>query len=294
MATSEGKSLFWRQQIKDMMFILMGISMYSFGFTAFILPEKIVMGGVAGLSALIYYAFEIPPAISLWVINVVLLALAFKALNRQFTIRTIIGVTLMSTIIGIMQPFFQLYPVITAGEDKFMHVLIGAVLCGAALGIVFAHNGSTGGTDIIMAILNKYFRMSFGRAMQLIDIIIIGSSYILFKSTEVIVYGVIFTLFAGYVCDYIVNGTRQTVQFIIISKEYERIADMINNDLHRGVTLLDGKGWYSKQGVKILLLLARKYESQDVFRHIKQIDPEALVSQSQCHGVFGKGFDNFN
>ena len=294
MATSEGRSLFWRQQIKDMMFILMGISMYSFGFTAFILPEKIVMGGVAGLSALIYYAFEIPPAISLWVINVVPLALAFKALNRQFTIRTIIGVTLMSTIIGIMQPFFQLYPVITAGEDKFMHVLIGAVLCGAALGIVFAHNGSTGGTDIIMAILNKYFRMSFGRAMQLIDIIIIGSSYILFKSTEVIVYGVIFTLFAGYVCDYIVNGTRQTVQFIIISKEYERIADMINNDLHRGVTLLDGKGWYSKQGVKILLLLARKYESQDVFRHIKQIDPEALVSQSQCHGVFGKGFDNFN
>ena len=294
MATSEGRSLFWRQQIKDMMFILMGISMYSFGFTAFILPEKIVMGGVAGLSALIYYAFEVPPAISLWVINVVLLALAFKALNRQFTIRTIIGVTLMSTIIGIMQPFFQLYPVITAGEDKFMHVLIGAVLCGAALGIVFAHNGSTGGTDIIMAILNKYFRMSFGRAMQLIDIIIIGSSYILFKSTEVIVYGVIFTLFAGYVCDYIVNGTRQTVQFIIISKEYERIADMINNDLHRGVTLLDGKGWYSKQGVKILLLLARKYESRDVFRHIKQIDPEALVSQSQCHGVFGKGFDNFN
>lgn len=294
MATSEGRSLFWRQQIKDMMFILMGISMYAFGFTAFILPEKIVMGGVAGLSALIYYAFEVPPAISLWVINVVLLALAFKALNRQFTIRTIIGVTLMSTIIGIMQPFFQLYPVITAGEDKFMHVLIGAVLCGAALGIVFAHNGSTGGTDIIMAILNKYFRMSFGRAMQLIDIIIIGSSYILFKSTEVIVYGVIFTLFAGYVCDYIVNGTRQTVQFIIISKEYERIADMINNDLHRGVTLLDGKGWYSKQGVKILLLLARKYESQDVFRHIKQIDPEALVSQSQCHGVFGKGFDNFN
>ena len=294
MATSEGRSLFWRQQIKDMMFILMGISMYSFGFTAFILPEKIVMGGVAGLSALIYYAFEVPPAISLWVINVVLLALAFKALNRQFTIRTIIGVTLMSTIIGIMQPFFQLYPVITAGEDKFMHVLIGAVLCGAALGIVFAHNGSTGGTDIIMAILNKSFRMSFGRAMQLIDIIIIGSSYILFKSTEVIVYGVIFTLFAGYVCDYIVNGTRQTVQFIIISKEYERIADMINNDLHRGVTLLDGKGWYSKQGVKILLLLARKYESQDVFRHIKQIDPEALVSQSQCHGVFGKGFDNFN
>ena len=281
-------------QYKDMFFITLGILMYSFGYTAFILPEHIVMGGVAGLSALLFYAFALPPGVMIWVMNFSMLLIAYKGLNKQFVVRTIIGVTIMSCIIGVLQPFFAEHPIITPGEDKFMHVLIGAVLCGAALGIVFAHNGSTGGTDIIMAILNKYFRMSFGRAMQLIDIIIIGSSYILFKSTEVIVYGVIFTLFAGYVCDYIVNGTRQTVQFIIISKEYERIADMINNDLHRGVTLLDGKGWYSKQGVKILLLLARKYESQDVFRHIKQIDPEALVSQSQCHGVFGKGFDNFN
>ena len=280
-----------RQQAKDFLFMSIGIFLYSFGFTAFILPEKVVMGGVSGLSALAFYAFNFPPAISMWGINCGLLLLAFRALSRQFTIRTIVGVTVMSLFVGFLQPFFTAHPVITAGEDKFMHVLIGGALGGAGLGLVFSHNGSTGGTDIIIALLNKHFRMSFGRAMQFIDISIIGSSYFLFHSTETIVYGVAFTLIASYVCDYIINGARQTVQFIIISKKYEKIADTINKHVHRGVTLIEGKGWYSKSDVKILIVLARKYESQEVFNYIKHIDPEALVSQSFCQGVFGEGFD---
>ena len=280
-----------RQQAKDFLFMSIGIFLYSFGFTAFILPEKVVMGGVSGLSALAFYAFNFPPAISMWGIYCGLLLLAFRALSRQFTIRTIVGVTVMSLFVGFLQPFFTAHPVITAGEDKFMHVLIGGALGGAGLGLVFSHNGSTGGTDIIIALLNKHFRMSFGRAMQFIDISIIGSSYFLFHSTETIVYGVAFTLIASYVCDYIINGARQTVQFIIISKKYEKIADTINKHVHRGVTLIEGKGWYSKSDVKILIVLARKYESQEVFNYIKHIDPEALVSQSFCQGVFGEGFD---
>ena len=280
-----------RQQAKDFLFMSIGIFLYSFGFTAFILPEKVVMGGVSGLSALAFYAFNFPPAISMWGINCGLLLLASRALSRQFTIRTIVGVTVMSLFVGFLQPFFTAHPVITAGEDKFMHVLIGGALGGAGLGLVFSHNGSTGGTDIIIALLNKHFRMSFGRAMQFIDISIIGSSYFLFHSTETIVYGVAFTLIASYVCDYIINGARQTVQFIIISKKYEKIADTINKHVHRGVTLIEGKGWYSKGDVKILIVLARKYESQEVFNYIKHIDPEALVSQSFCQGVFGEGFD---
>ena len=250
-----------RQQAKDFLFMSIGIFLYSFGFTAFILPEKVVMGGVSGLSALAFYAFNFPPAISMWGINCGLLLLAFRALSRQFTIRTIVGVTVMSLFVGFLQPFFTAHPVITAGEDKFMHVLIGGALGGAGLGLVFSHNGSTGGTDIIIALLNKHFRMSFGRAMQFIDISIIGSSYFLFHSTETIVYGVAFTLIASYVCDYIINGARQTVQFIIISKKYEKIADTINKHVHRGVTMIEGKGWYSKGDVKILIVLARKYES---------------------------------
>ena len=280
-----------RSQAKDLFFIAFGILLYSFGYTAFILPEKVVMGGVAGISAVGYYALSIPPGATMWILNAALLIIAFKGISKQFTIRTIIGVTIMSLMVSALQPIFQQYPLITAGEDKFMHVLIGAALGGAGLGIVFSHNGSTGGTDIIIALLNKYFRVGFGRAMQFIDISIISSSYLLFHSTETIVYGVAFTIIASYLCDYVINGTRQTVQFFIISKEYEKIADTINHKMDRGVTLIEGKGWYSKEGVKILMVLARKYESQELFNSVKAIDPYALISQTFCHGVFGEGFD---
>lgn len=279
------------RQIRDLLFITFGISLYAVGFTAFVLPEHVVMGGVSGISALLFYAIKVPPAISIWVLNFILLIIAFRALNKQFTIRTIVGVTIMSVLIGTMQPFFEAHPVITIGEDKFMHVLIGGMLSGAGLGLVFSHNGSTGGTDIIVVWLNKHFRLSFGRAMQFVDITIISSSYLLFHSTEIIIYGIAFTLIASITCDYVINGTRQTVQFLIISKHYQKIADTINHDVNRGVTLIQGTGWYSKQDVQILVVLARKYESQDVFNYIKEIDPDALISQTFCHGVFGEGFD---
>lgn len=285
------KRLFSKGNMKDFMFIVFGILSYAVGYTAFILPERVVMGGVSGLSALIYYATNIPAGISIFVLNITLLIIAFSALTKQFVVRTIIGVILLSMFIGALQPFFQAYPIITAGEDKFMHVLIGGMLSGAGLGIVFSHNGSTGGTDIITVLLTKHFNLSFGRAMQFIDCTIICSSYLLFHSMETIVYGVVFTLVASFVCDYVVNGSRQTVQFLIISKNYKEIADTINRRVNRGVTVIEGKGWYSKENVEMLVVLSRKYESQDIFAVIKQIDPQAVVSQTFCHGVFGEGFD---
>ena len=285
------KRLFSKINMKDFMFIVFGILLYAIGYTAFILPERVVMGGVAGLSALIYYATNIPAGISIFVLNITLLVIAFSALTKQFVVRTIVGVLLLSLFIGSLQPLFQAFPIITAGEDKFMHVLIGGMLSGAGLGVVFSHNGSTGGTDILTVLLTKHFNLSFGRAMQFIDCTIIGSSYLLFHSMETIVYGIVFTLVASYVCDFVVNGSRQTVQFLIISKHYKEIADTINRRVNRGVTVIEGKGWYSKENVEMLVVLSRKYESQDIFAVIKQIDPQAVVSQTFCHGVFGEGFD---
>lgn len=284
-----GKSL--KSNAKDMFFITFGIFLYAVGYCAYTLPEKLVMGGVAGASALIYYATSIPAGTSVLVLNVLMLVIAMSALTKQFFWRTIVGVGILSFMISILQPFFAAFPIMTPGEDKFMHVLIAGVLCGAGLGIVFSHNGSTGGTDILTMLLNKYFRLSFGRAMQFVDCIIISSSYILFHSMETIIYGIVFTITATVTCDYIVNGTRQTVQFLIISKKHKEIADVINHRVHRGVTVVDGKGWYSQNDVKMLIVLTRKYESQDVFNLINEIDPDALVSQTFCHGVFGEGFD---
>lgn len=280
-----------KQMAKDYIFIFVGICLYSVGYCAFLLPEKIVMGGVTGISTLFYYSLGWNPAIMLWVINVLLLAIAFRFISMEFTIRTIVGVTLLSLTIGVMQPIFEAHPVITAGEDKFMHVLIAGLLGGAGLGLAFVHNGSTGGTDIVVALISKFSRMSLGRALQLTDICIISSSYFLFHSAELIVYGVCFVLVASFMIDYVVRGTHQTVQFLIISKRYEKIADAMNNSLHRGVTILHGEGWYSKSDVEVVMVLCRKYESQYVFNLVKAIDPNAMVSQTFCQGVFGEGFD---
>uniref|UniRef100_UPI0040264DC1 YitT family protein n=1 Tax=Prevotella sp. TaxID=59823 RepID=UPI0040264DC1 len=284
-----GKSL--KSNAKDMFFITFGIFLYAVGYCAYTLPEKLVMGGVAGASALIYYATNIPAGTSVLALNILMLVIAMSALTKQFFWRTNVGVGILSFMISVLQPFFATFPIMTPGEDKFMHVLIAGVLCGAGLGIVFSHNGSTGGTDILTMLLNKYFRLSFGRAMQFVDCIIISSSYILFHSMETIIYGIVFTITATVTCDYIVNGTRQTVQFLIISKKHKEIADVINHRVNRGVTVVDGKGWYSQNDVKMLIVLTRKYESQDVFNLINEIDPDALVSQTFCHGVFGEGFD---
>lgn len=281
----------WKQQARDIFFLFLGVLMYAVGYTAFILPEKVVMGAVAGISALIYYATNFPPSISIWVLNALMIVIAIKALTRQFVIRTVIGVTMISICVGVLQPFFAANPIITPGEDKFMHVLIGALLSGTGLGLVFTHNGSTGGTDILIAVLNKYFNVSFGRAMQFIDFTIISSSYLLFHSVETIIYGIVFTLVVSFMLDYVVNGSRQTVQLIIISKEYQQIANTVTEKMHRGVTLIEGKGWYTKKDVNILIILAHKYELQDVMFLIKQTDPNAMVSQTFCHGVFGEGFD---
>lgn len=284
-----GKS--FKSTAKDLFFITFGILLYSIGYCAYTLPEKLVMGGVAGASALIYYATNIPAGTSVLALNILMLVIAISALTKQFFWRTIIGVGIMSLMISILQPFFAAHPIMTPGEDKFMHVLIAGFLGGAGLGIVFSHNGSTGGTDILTVLLNKYFRLSFGRAMQFVDCIIIASSYFLFHSMETIIYGIVFTITATITCDYIVNGSRQTVQFLIISKKYKEIADYINHRVHRGVTVVEGKGWYSQNDVTMLIVLTRKYESQDVFNLIYNIDPDALVSQTFCHGVFGEGFD---
>lgn len=277
--------------IKDYFFILLGVSLYSIGYDAFLLPEKFVMGGVAGIASIIYYAFNIPPAIMIWAVNAVLVVISFRALSRQFTIRTIVGVSMLSLMIAVFHIVFTYVPVITPGEDRFMHLVIGGMLAGAGLSLVFAHNGSTGGTDIVVALINKHSTMSIGRALQMVDICIICSSYILFHSVEVIVYGVVFTLIASTTLDYVLNGTRQTVQFLIISKRYAEIADAINKEMHRGVTILNGEGWYSKKDVKVVMVLARKYEAKYLFNIMKAIDPTAMISQSFCQGVFGEGFD---
>lgn len=177
------------------------------------------------------------------------------------------------------------------GNQAFMATIIGGALEGLGLATVFLNNGSTGGTDIIAAIVNKYKDITIGRILMICDIIIVCSSYVLFHSWEKVVFGFVTLITANIVLDYVMNSTRQSVQFFIFSNKHEEIAEAISNVLSRGVTVLYGEGWYSKEEKKVLVVLAKRRESVAIFRLINQIDPKAFVSQSNVVGVYGEGFD---
>jgi len=273
---------------QDYVMITLGLFTYAFGFTAFILPEKIVIGSVTGLSSLIHYWVGWNVALTYYAINIILLCIAFRSVGKQFVLRTIIGASISTLFIGVLQPMFST-PIIE--QQTFMNVILGAVLCGLGLGVVFTHNGSTGGTDIIAAMVAKHSTISFGRTMMYCDVLIICSSYLLFHSIDKIVYGLIFMVIYSVAADRVINNTRQSVQFLIISKKWQQIADAINTAAHRGCTILDGTGWYTKESVKIIMVMCRKHESVNIFRIIKETDREAIITQSNCNAVYGFGFD---
>ena len=273
---------------KDYVMITLGLFTYAFGFTAFILPEKIVIGSVTGLSALLHYWLGWNVAVTYYAINIILLCIAFKSVGKQFVLRTIIGATISTIFIGVLQPMF---PTPMVEGQPFMNVILGAVLCGLGLGVVFTHGGSTGGTDIIAAMVAKYSTISFGRTMMYCDVLIICSSWLLFQSIEKILFGLIFMVIYSVAADRVINNNRQSVQFQIISKKWQEIADNVNNVAHRGCTVLDGIGWYTKTPVKIVMVMCRKHESVNIFRIIKETDREAIITQSNVNGVYGFGFD---
>ena len=283
-----------RTQAKDYVMIVVGLALYSFGFTAFILPEKVVIGGVAGLASLIYFGSEqfigygIPIALSNYLINIALLAAAFRIVGKQFVIRTIFGTTVLSGLISLMQPLFTA-PLVQ--QQSFMNVIIGGILCGAGIGTTFVHNGSSGGTDIVAAMVSKRTNVSIGRTILYTDFLILSSSFLLFHIIDKIVYGFIILFFISQMSDMIINTNRQAVQFTIFSSKWQEIADAINEEAHRGCTLLHGTGWYTKQDVKMLIVMCRKIEQINIFRIIKEIDPGAFIAQTHVNGVYGNGFD---
>ena len=174
-----------------------------------------------------------------------------------------------------------------------MASIIGAIFCGSGVGLGLAFNGSTGGTDIVAAVVTKYRDISLGKVILLCDIIIITSSYLVFHDWEKVIYGYVVLCVTAFCIDQVVNSRRGSVQFFIISNHYEEIAKRINMEPHRGVTVLNAQGFYSGNDVKMLFVLAKKRQSVQIFHIINEVDPHAFVSQSRVIGVYGEGFDHF-
>lgn len=289
------------REVKDYFFITLGLILFSFGWTVFLLPYQIVTGGVTGVAAIIFYATGVEIEISYFIINALLLVVGLKILGWRFLMKTIYAIFMISFFLWLFQelvktPDGEIVKILGEGQD-FMSLLIGCTFTGSSLAIVFYNNGSTGGTDIIAASVNKYYNFSLGQVLIMVDLFIIGSCFFIpqfgdgVDRIHKVAFGLCTMVVENFVLDYVNNAMRQSVQFMIFSKKHEEIAYAIGTEMDHGVTILDGHGWYTGQDMKVLCILARRREMPQMFRIIKSIDPNAFVSVGSVIGVFGEGFD---
>jgi uncharacterized membrane-anchored protein YitT (DUF2179 family) len=281
---------------KDLFLMASGLLIFAIGYSFFILPYEMTSGGVSGVGALIFYVTKFPPSYTYFIINVALLLSALKILGLKYTVKTLLATAMVSLFIDLGQRLVPIDPVTgemykLVGEQKFMACVLGGLTEGIGLGLVFQSGGSTGGSDIVASIINKYKPISLGRALLMVDIFIVGANWFVIRDVETLVMSYCMLFIAINMVDYVINGARQSVQFIIVSEKYEEIATLINHDLQRGCTVLEGHGWYSKQKRPVLLVMAKKFERKDIFDLIHHVDPKAFVSMSNVEGVFGEGFD---
>jgi uncharacterized membrane-anchored protein YitT (DUF2179 family) len=274
--------------IRSHVIIAFGLLLYVLAWTAFLLPNQIVGGGVSGVAALIFFATKFPMGLTYLIINSVLVLGSIRILGLKFGLRTVFGVIVLTVLFSVFQPLIT-KPLVT---DLFLATVIGGFLAGVGIGIVFSQGGSSGGTDIIVMVINKYKNISPGKLVMYTDVFIIASSYLLFHSIERIVYGIVTLALTSYAIDFVLSGSRQSYQVFVFSKNYEQIATRISSELRRGVTLLDGQGWYSKEKTQVLMIVLRKNETADLMRIIKQEDPLAFISMGSVMGVYGKGFEH--
>ncbi|MBQ9524578.1 MAG: YitT family protein [Bacteroidaceae bacterium] len=291
------KAEIW-QITKNYLLMMLGIVIYVMSYVYFLLPYQLISGGMNGIATLIYYTVGLHPSTTYLVMNVFLILLGAKIMGWKYSVKTVIAILVISFLIDIFQHGITTIDaqghenlLHIVGDQKFMACVIGALMEGLGLALVFLSGGSTGGIDIIASSINKYWNISLGRLMLCIDLAIIGGSYFIFRNLETMVVGYLTMVMSMFFLDYVTNGLRQSVQFIIVSDKYEEIATQVNQKMERGVTVLYGEGFYSKEKRQVLLILAKKFESRALFALIRQIDPRAFVSMGNVEGVFGEGFD---
>ncbi|MEL7585948.1 MAG: YitT family protein [Prolixibacteraceae bacterium] len=274
--------------ITDYLIISLGMTLYVLSWSVFLIPAEITGGGISGLSVVVFYSSKIPVAVTYFIINVFLVLIAIKVLGANFGVKTIFSMVI-ATVLFWITPSLIKEPLI---DDTFLSAVLGAMMGGIGIGIVFTRGGSTGGTDIIAMIINKYRNISPGRVIMYCDVIIISSSYLVFLSPAKLVYGFVTMAVVSYTIDAFLSGSNASAQIFIFSKKFEEIADFINTYAGRGVTIMEGTGWYTKEDVKIVMTVVRKRETSLIFRKLKEIDPDAFISMASVMGVYGKGFEN--
>ncbi len=274
--------------------ITLGIAVYTFAWSAFMLPAQIVGGGVSGISSVLYYAvgLHIPIGVLNLVINAVLVLIGFKILGSQFGANTIYGIVMSSACFILWQQVLHVETLFDVNQfGGFMCAIIGGALCGGGIGLAFSMGGNSGGTDIIALILSKFYNISPGKVIMYLDIFIIGSSYFVSYKLENVVFGYVVMVTMTYVLDMVLDGNKQSYQIFVFSAKNKEIGDAITSEIGRGVTLLEGEGGYTHKATKVLIVLAHKTDKTNVMHIIHRIDQDAFISVSKTQGVYGRNFE---
>ena len=290
MQSRRNKGKLWRQ-LRDYGIITIAMLLGVFGLNLFLLPNEITTGGIIGVASIVYWGTGIPVQETFFVINAVLLLVALKVLGWHFCAKTVYGVVVFTVASAVLQrvmpPDLHLL-----ADQKFMACMVGAVFLGTSVGLGLSAGGSTGGSDVIAAMVHKYRDVSLGHIILFCDLTIITSSYVVLRDWEKVLYGYVLLFVISFVVDHIVNSLSQSVQFFIISDKYQEIGEAINEIADRGCTMLNGNGFFTKKDKKVIFCIAKKSESNFIFELIDEIDPNAFVAQSAVVGVYGQGFDH--
>jgi uncharacterized membrane-anchored protein YitT (DUF2179 family) len=284
---NKGKLL---RQLRDYGIITIAMMLGVIGLNLFLLPNEITTGGIMGVASIVYWGTGIPVQNTFFALNGVLLIIALKVLGWHFCAKTIYGVVVFTVGSAILQSVIPPGLHLLA-DQKFMACMVGAVFLGTSIGMGLSAGGSTGGSDVIAAMIHKYRDVSLGHIILFCDLTIITSSYVVLQDWEKVLYGYVLLFVISFVVDHLVNSLRQSVQFFIISDKYQEIGEAINEIADRGCSMLNGSGFFTKKDIKVIFCIAKKSESNFIFELIDEIDPNAFVAQSAVVGVYGQGFD---
>lgn len=275
------------KEVRNFVFITIGLAIFAFGWTAFLIPHQLTGGGVSGIGAILYFALKIPVGISTLVLNLILVAIAWKVLGRKFCVNTIICSVILSSFMTLGQAVFTT-PLV---DDKFMCTLIGATVSAFGVGMAINWGGNTGGTDIVALMIGKYRNISYGRVSLYTNLVIVGSSYFIVHDLEKLVYSMVVMFVYTVVSDVVIDGYKQSYQIMVFSKKNREIAERINKEIKRGATFIKATGSYTKEESEILLIIAHRTDKVLITRIIKEVDDTSFISISKTYGVFGKNFD---
>ena len=291
--------------VKEYGLVTVGVVAYALGWSIFLLPNNLIGGGVSGFASILYYATGIPMGITYLVLNVILLIIGTKILGTGFGGKTIYAIITTSIMLAIMPKVIptDFIHEFAISNGKLICTIIGGVIAGFGIGLSISQGGSTGGTDIVALLWCKFNPASPGRVILIVDVVIILSSLLFPSYTDagealgfseklaVVVYGLIQVTVSGYAVDLYLSGSKQSVQAFIFTKKAEEMADAIAFGMKRGVTVLNAKGWYTKEDRKVLMVVTRKTDLNILLRYVKSIDADAFLSVSSVMDVYGQGFD---